>query len=623
MHAAARRLSRAIEQVQRGDLDGALSTASKVVRYNPEFTEGRFVLGMLCRDKGRLDDALVHLELAVKSRPDDAAILDALGTVHHASGRFREAQQVLLSAVRLDPRSHQALFNLGSTSLELGDDTAALDCFARLAALNPQDGEVQLNLGVAAGRVGRLDQAAAALRSATRLLPNHPSAWMNLGGVLAHLGHVEEPRRCYQRACELAPHQPSCHERLGWFLAGRGEPDAAQDAFEQALLLDPTRGPSAAGLAHLAETAGRVSEARELLQPHLVRHSGDVRVVSTWAAICLRLGKPLDALPFVQPLAERALPALEEARLRFALGSVQDAIGDHDEAFASWLRANERLGLGWDVDAERARVDHILSAWSSRDGLATATHGDGRMIFVLGLPRSGTSLVEQILDCHSQVRATGEREELRQLARRDGPDWPARAAALGAEALDAVAREYLRAVAGPVGDGARVTDKMPVNFRHLGWIRQLFPQAQVVHVHRNPLDVGLSCLRQHFVGQSNGWSTSLAGIAGVMDDHARLMAHWRSQGTDGLLELAYEDLVTAPEATIGALLAFLDLPFEPACLTPHTSQRRVNTASYAQVQEPIHGAAIGKWQAYAAGLAPLAQALGLQAQVDAVRDGAD
>ncbi len=618
MRQAARRLSRAIQQVQQGDLDGALATAGKVVRYNPEYPEGRYILGMLTRDKGLLDEALGHLEHAVRLRPGDAAFLDALGTVHHAAGRFREARATFLGAVKLDPDAPAALYNLGSACLEVGDDGAARDCFARLSKLQPGDPEVWLNLGVAEARQGRLSQAEQALRRATALNPAGSSAWMNLAGVLAHLGHVEEPRRCYQRACELEPESARAHAYFGFFLAGRGEPATAREAFEQALLIDPRHGAAAAGLAHLAESAGRLQEARTLLEPHLVASAGDVRVATTWATICLRQDQAHAALPVLQPLVERSLPALEEARVRFALGNLQHATSDHAGAFQSWVWANARLGLPWDPEAPARRTAAIRRAWAAPEGLARSSVTDERMVFLLGMPRSGTSLVEQILGCHGSVMPTGEREELRQLALQQGAGWPATAASLRPAALDAAARQYLWAVAGPEGGASRVTDKMPVNFRYVGWIRQLFPKARIVWVRRHPLDVALSCLRQHFVGRANAWSTRLEGLSAVIAEHDALMAHWVGQGTDDLHALDYAELVTAPEPTIRALLGFLDLPFDDACLRPHESRRQVNTASYAQVQAPIHTGAIGKWQRYAAELRPVAEALGIVAEVDAL-----
>ena len=198
-----------------------------------------------------------------------------------------------------------------------------------------------------------------------------------------------------------------------------------------------------------------------------------------------------------------------------------------------------------------------------------------------------------------------------------GDHWPSIMASLSAEALDEKASQYLKSVGAGAGDALWVTDKMPINFRYIGWIRQLFPQARIVHLQRHPLDVGLSCLRQHFVGDGNAWSTSLEGIAGLMEDHARLMKHWRAQRTDDLMELRYEDLVTEPEGTIRQLLDFVGLPFVEACLSPHESTRSVNTASWSQVREPIHPGAIAKWKAYAKGLRPLAAARDLGHEVDA------
>ncbi len=618
MQAAVRRLTRAIEQVQIGDLDGALSTATAVVRHNPELVDGHFILGMLCRDKGRLGEALKHLQNAVQSRPQNAAYVDALGTVHLASGRPEEAHAAFERALHLEPERPESLFNLGCARLRLGWYAAAKETLARLVQLQPRDNEAWLELGVAEARLGNLDQGMMAFHRSIELNPKNGLAWMNLGSLLAQLGHRDEPLRCYRRACALLPDHHSSLERLGWYLSHDGKYAEAREVFEKALALNPRAVSATAGLARLLEIEGRIDEAFDRLLPLVESGAQNERLVTTWASVCIKKGCPHQALSVVESLSQKELPALDEGRIQFALGNLLDSLGENSRAFAAWNRANESQGLVWDVAEARAEVDRILVAWANPSALARATHQDERMVFVLGMPRSGTSLVEQILGCHPQVQATGEREELRQMVFERGTDWPGLLAGSSPGDLDSCAQRYLESVLGSESDALRVTDKMPVNFRYVGWIRQVFPRARIVHLNRHPLDVGLSCLRQHFAGKANAWSMSLEGIAALMDDHDRLMALWRAQGTDDLFELSYEDLVSSPEETVRRLLDFVGLPFHEACLRHHESSRLVNTASYAQVQEPIHGHAIGKWHPYARQLLPLARARNLLEEVEAV-----
>jgi len=462
--------------------------------------------------------------------------------------------------------------------------------------------------GVDLGRRGDWRRALPHFRNATKLAPRLAPAWINLATTLAMLDELGGTERAFCQAIALAPREPSYATRYGWWLVQRGRLDDAEQAFEHARRLAPRDPGPAAGLAGLLERRGRLEQALELLAAHA--DGADPRVAELGATLCRRLAQPERGLAGV----ERALRAHpNHPGLHFAHAQLLHALARHDHAFAAWSRANAARGWTFDPAVLSARVSGLLQAFATPEHMAAGTDRDQRPVFLCGMPRSGTSLAEQILGCHPEIHPAGERETLRQIARslpertgRSGPWWTCLDALTSAD-LDELGGRYL---AGQPTH-RRVIDKMPMNVFLLGLVARILPGARVVICERDGLDAALSCFQQDFAGMAFAWSTSLTGCAARLEAVRRLTAHWRSVLPLPVHVLNYERLVTGPEAEIRALSSFLGVPFHAACLHPERSERLVHTASYAQVRRPIHAGAVGKARPYRAHLGAIAHLEGV------------
>ena len=285
--------------------------------------------------------------------------------------------------------------------------------------------------------------------------------------------------------------------------------------------------------------------------------------------------------------------------LQHALGDTLDELGDTERAFAAWSEANQLRGIEFDAEAHAARVLDIMNAYpaGSFQSLPRASHDSELPVFIVGVPRSGTSLTEEILASHPDAHGAGELNEIASGLRHRSQ-----------EALDAAAAPYLARLrelaAESCPDALRVTDKMPHNFLHLGLAAQLFPRARVVHCVRDPLDAGFSCFTRNFHA-SHDYATDLGSIGVFIRMHEQLMKHWKAVLPLPIHELRYEDLVEAPERVSRELVEFCGLDWDPAVLRFHESHRPVRTASYAQVRQPIYRTAVGRAKRYERCLEPL------------------
>lgn len=303
------------------------------------------------------------------------------------------------------------------------------------------------------------------------------------------------------------------------------------------------------------------------------------------------------------------------AALHFKLGTLLDKAGQYPAAFAHVQRANELRDHQFDSAAFGAFVDDLIRTFSPEfvRAMARARHGSTRPLFIVGMPRSGTSLVEQILASHPQVQGAGELEDIRllmaQLPARVQQPFPACFAALTPTLCDELAQPYLDRLTQLSAQARYVSNKMPENFLHLGLVAMLFPQARVIHCRRDPLDTCLSCYFNDFSG-SHAYAYDLADLGRYYHHYQRLMDHWRAVLDLPILELDNEALVADQEGMTRRLLAFCELPWDAACLRFYEHDRVVNTLSYRQVRRPITDVSIGRWRHYAEYLGPLKQALG-------------
>jgi tetratricopeptide (TPR) repeat protein len=484
--------------------------------------------------------------------PDHAPSLHYLGLLAQQGNRPREAVELLQRSIAIeagDPRAHN---HLGQVWIGLGERDAAVACFERALAVDPHHADSVNNLANAI-RQRDPQRAQALYRLALQIDPRSANAAYNLANHL----QGDEAIALLDRAIELDPRHYRAHQNLAVLFEQRGRFDEAVLHYEAVRAINPRH---AAALANL---------------------------------LSIRSYHPnADAVRDAEALVELASTTDEERiKLHNGLGKYYDRRRRYDQAFGHFVRSKEivKRHAGFDVERTRRQFDRIIATFSSGwfDAAKGRGHATPKPVFIVGMPRSGTTLTEQILASHPAVFGAGELQAMPRVAKAASNDF------------EALAAQYLRELEMHAPHAAqRVTDKLPVNFVHLGWIATLFPNARIVHCRRDPLDIGLSCLIELFA-MENDFTTDLESFGQFYGEYERLMAHWRQVLPITMHEQRYEDLVADPETHARALIAYCDLEWDAACLEFQRADRAVQTPSRWQVRQPIYATSVGRWKNYA------------------------
>lgn len=484
----------------------------------------------------------------------------------------------------------------------------ALECLQELLSIDPRDAAVRNDLGAALLALNRYQDAEDQFRRAIGLRSGFPEAHFNLGCVLHASGRHHEAETFLQRALKLRPSHIEARIKLGMVLTALGRVPKARDCYEKALRAAPRSTQAWVGLGQLHAIEGQLAEAEAAYRRAAEL---DSRSPAAWAALAaVRKMTPADApwLERAEELAASGLPAAEEATLRFAMGKFCDDVGDYARAFRHYGRANE-LHKGpaapFDREAHARSVDGMMRVYT-REALAqprSDASDSQRPVFVVGMPRSGTTLVAQIIGSHHDAKAAGELAFWAQAVHRNRNTLAREPFA--ATLIEKLEAEYLRLLTRISGGALRVVDKATVNFAYLGLIHSVFPRARVICLKRDPIDNCLSCYFQQFSPAMN-FTMDLEDLAVYYREYHRLMVHWRTVLPPGtLLEVPYAELVDDQEDWTRRILDFLGLPWDDRCLNFHQTERPVLTASAWQVRQKIYRTSVGRWRNYEKFIGPL------------------
>jgi tetratricopeptide (TPR) repeat protein len=517
------------------------------------------------------------------------------------AGETIAAVEQLRRLLDVDPQRVDALTLLGHALIRAGRFDQACMMLERAHQLSPADIGILHALGGACHQVGLYDRAQAYLEKATRHAPESQQLWYSLGLVRHAAGYFHAAIEAYDCALKYDPRNAITLAGKGKVLQVLGQLESARVAFDAALEADPECIPARVGLATRMEMDGRYKEATKLLEPALEHAEANPEVAFAWSRLLVQQGRSSEASAVIRSLLGRPASVADRSHAYFALGDLHDAEAEYDEAARCYLEANRIRKSDFDPVSHERRTAGIVSAWSGSAvaEMETAQNDSEYPVFIVGMPRSGTSLVEQILASHASVHPAGELTNIpdlaRQWQRQDGVVYPSD---LGQGCLSAAGEDYLRSTAGESAAGpigvARVTDKMPSNFQHLGLIQALFPHARVVHCGRDPIDTALSCFFQDFSGRGLAWSNDLKDIETFYCCYCQLMMHWKSVLSLPILDIDYERLVDDPETQAKRLLEFIGLPWDPGCLDFHENRRVVTTASNKQVRCRIYTTSVGR-----------------------------
>jgi len=483
---------------------------------------------------------------------------------------------------------------------------------ASVLASSPDHPEALRLLGIVHGRCSRHDKAVAVLQRALASRPD--DAWLlnDLATAQMAIGARDDAFDCWRRACALAP-----AEAMPWFNLGRnlqllGDSKAAVDALERAAVLAPDLLPAAILLGDALVHLGRFDEAEMRYRDALRLHPG---CGDAWRGLSNIKSRPLpdtDARTLAAQLQRADINVSDRIAMGYALGKCEEDHGRYPQAFAALSTANAllRQRAPWRATALRTYTEAALAATRELPAPLEPDLGH-EVIFIVGLPRSGSTLIEQILAAHSEVEGASELPDLGQLVQQESlrrqrpyPQWIAEA---DAQDWLRLGRDYLARTRRWRTRCPRSTDKMPENWKHAGILRAMLPGATVVEVRRDPVETAWSCFRQQFY-QLPHFSCAFDDIAAYLDESESAMDAWRARDPQRIRLQRYEALLAEPEAQIRGLLDACGLAFEPACLEFHRAERSVRTASAAQVREPLRGDT-ARSRHYGALLDPLRQAL--------------
>lgn len=603
---------------QKGLLAEGEEAAQRAVAMDPTLVSAWNNLGILQQEAGKLESSLACLERVIALKPEWAEAHNNLANTCKRLGRLDRAEKHYGLALDLNPNYAEAHSNLAFLLTARGAYDQAEAEGNRAIELNPQLADAYLNLAAAQIARRRYDAALRTLDALHNFAPQYPPSLIARAQTLKQLERLDDALEFAQRATALAPGNAEAHNALGQILQALGQVDEALAQFDLAIELPGSvKEEAMVGRASLLLEAGRKTEAMAAFELALAAFPDSSRILVGRADIkVFRAGDPDIAIieAFLNEGGNK--PLLDRILAQFALGKAYLDIGDSSRAFHYFDTANrqKRATFAYDSAATGKWLERIAKTFTAElfDRLRGAGAPSELPVFVIGMPRSGTTLIEQILSSHSQVFGAGELSALRQVIERHG-EFPGLMTTLGHDDLAQIGQAYLSRIAPLAGTHARLIDKMPGNFFYAGLIALSLPGARIIHCRRDPVDTCLSCYTKLFAGEQS-FTYEQTELGEFYTFYQELMTHWTELlPADRYTEVAYEAVVDDLEGEARRLVDFLGLPWEDACLSFHDNRRMVRTASLNQVRRPIYKTSKGRWQAHAEHLGPLLQALGVKA----------
>ena len=605
----------------KSDHQGAESAYRAALALNARHAEAQFNLGLALKAQGRTAESLEALRRATDIRPDYFDALVQSATLHLEMGAPEDALSPLARAVALRPDSYEAHYNRGLALVRTGHMEEAMQSLARAAQLNEASPDVFLALGHVLHHLQRRQPAISALARAAALKPDCAEAHAALAAAFHVDGWTNAALDEAQKALALDAAAPYHHMVYGRILSDLNRLDEAIAAHEKAVALDAGCLEAWISLGNAYLSMGRSEEALAALEHAKTLSPRHVRTHFEMA----RTAKFVQDDPRLADLLaleadEASLQTNDRAQLHYALGKAYDDLDDPDRAFAHFDKANKLLGshAAANEDSQAAHNQRIIDVFTG--DFVRSREGGGSdsclPIFILGMPRSGTTLVEQVLSSHPRVKGAGEVLDLEVAIQflcnkyKLTTPMPDLVTGLTPEQMCELGDVYAGRLTERAPGADRVTDKLLGNYNRIGLIHLALPQAKVIHCMRNPADCCVSIYTNHFAEHLDHVN-DLARLGRFYGRYHRLMAHWRGVLPEGaFLDVRYEDTVRDLEAAARRIIAYCGLEWDERCLDFQRNRRAVMTLSITQVRQPVYTSSIGRWRKYEKHLGPLLEALG-------------
>ncbi|MDC0239589.1 tetratricopeptide repeat protein, partial [Candidatus Thioglobus sp.] len=571
-----------IVYMELGQLDESVKCYEKSIAIRPNYAEALNNLGLTLKELGQLDEAIKYYEKSIAIKPDYAEALNNLGSVFMELGQLDDAIKNYKKALVLKPDYANAHNNLGNALKELGQLNAAAKCYEKAIAIKPDYAGAHNNLGVVFMELDQLDEAVKCFEKSLTIKPDYANAHNNLGSVLIGLDQQDEAVKCFEKALAIKPDFAEAHNNFGIIFKEMGQTDEAVKCFEKALFVNPDY---AQAYRHLVTIKKYIASDPQISQMQSILSNGD-------------------------------LSKSDRIHLCFALAKVYENLGKQDELFKFLHEGNrlrkQELNYSLDMDQITHSVVKKLFNPSPSDVEKSLSYEAStiRPIFILGMPRSGTSLVEQIIASHHAVHGAGELHTLNNLINPIVKDHSTNDKnSLSEKTFLSIRQQYLDSLYSFNVPENVITDKMPINFRWIGFILLAFPEAKIVHLKRDAMAICWSNYKHYFSAKGLGFSYSMDDLAGYYGLYTDFMAFWHQLYSDKIYDICYEDLTTNQEKETRKLLEYCELDWDENCLEFHTNKRVVKTASKFQVREKMYQGSSEAWKKHKEYLRPLIKAL--------------
>ena len=534
---------------------------------------------------GRRQEAEALYRQVLGQQPNHAAALHFLGLLLHQTGRSEEGLELIEQSVTLQPRNADFLNNMGTVMRDLGRLAAAVDFFRGAVDIKPDQLAARDNLGSSLKQLGQFDAAEEIYRGTIGRNPFHVRARIGLAETLQEAGRLDEAIKLFRESLSIRPKDAELLYGLGVAMMEKGKLGEAADLARQAVTVVPGMAKAWLLLTQVKRQTERDKELSGMEAEHAKAPQG----------------------------------SLARMQLSFGLGKVHDDLKDYGRAFDYFAEGNaiRRQGIDYDPVRTRDEFEAMKAAFDKAffEKHRTSHVSDDTPIFVVGMPRSGTTLVEQIIASHPQVYGAGELSILKTAVGKQFPmsmpgGFPAGIADMPDKAFAEAGQGYLDMLHSRYPGYRHVTDKMPGNFMLVGFLHMMLPKAKIVHCARDAAATCLSIFKVHFRGDSHRYGYDLGELADFHNLYTDIMAHWRKVLPGVVHDVRYEDFVADQEGQTRALMAYLGLPWDDKVLSFHETDRPVRTASAAQVRQPMYQGSVDLWKRYGDRLKPLLDKLG-------------
>jgi tetratricopeptide (TPR) repeat protein len=571
---------------QKGKLSNAERAYKKAIKISQNFAEPHNMLGNVYFERGRLKEAFNEYRKALKLAPNQPTLLNNIGNLFQLQGENEKAVNWLDKAISQDPGNAVAHNNLGNALWALDKGMDAVAAYKRAIELNPNLAEAYRNLGFVLIELEDLDEAIDCFTQALRINPADKQACQGLGRAQNERGNLDEAVAAYQQAIAIDPVNAEYHRELGMVFSDHGEIEKAVSAHRKALEINP----------------GSTEAYRSLTKnKKFTEYDDDM--------------KAMESLFSTKGISDE-----DGVRLAFGLGKAYEDLGDFDKSMEFVIKAAglKRKSYDYSISESQEQSDKIKEVFSpdffsNHDGSGDP---DRTPVFILGMPRSGTSLVEQILASHPDVYGAGELNDLvkvfesinKPVDKKQSDTFPQGLLGLDSKAFADLGKQYIARIRRYSADAMFITDKMPHNFLRIGFIRTILPNARVIHCTRDPMDNCLSIFKTYLL-KGHRYSYDMSELGQYYKMYLDLMDYWRDTLPGLIYDQSYEELVRSQQEQVSKLLQHCGLDWNDACLDFHKTRRKVKTPSNAQVRRPIYSDSVQLWTRYEKQLEPLRAAI--------------